>query len=160
MAFNIRCSYYLLELSQRCCSAQPVENKKGFQWQSAGQRRACGSPSGGSDGQSLSARVAGLCHPSGRLPFHLALPARLSLTNAFLICLTGNWITTRSAALRMGRSGLCVTWKCCKYSSYLLLVVGAQYLGSANVAAYLQAAAWCQDALVKRCLKIIHCDVL
>lgn len=43
MAFNIRCSYYLLELSQRCCFAQTVENKKGFLWQRAGQRRATAS---------------------------------------------------------------------------------------------------------------------
>lgn len=99
--------------------------------------------------------------PSGGFPCSpCAMPARLSLTNAFLICLTGNWITTRSAALRMGHSGLFVTWKCCKYSLYLLLVARAQCLGSTNVAAYLQAAAWCQDGLVKRCLKIIHCNVL
>lgn len=58
-----------------------------------------------------------------------------------LIYLTGNWITTRSAVLKMGHSGLCATWKCCKYSLYILLVARAQYLGITNVKAYLRAAA-------------------
>lgn len=123
---------------------------------------ACATARAGSDAQSLAFAFlpsrACLCHPFGSLL--LTLPARLSLTNAFLISLTGNWITTRSAVLRMGHLGLCVTWKCCKYSLYLWLVARARCLGSTNVAAYLRAAAWCQDGLVKKCLKIIHCDVL
>lgn len=153
MAFNIRCSYYLLELSQRCCSAQTDENKKGFlcRTQASGVRQRWPEPFPWRGRPLPPLREASLTPHPASTPL---------LTNAFLICLTGNWITTRSAVLKMGHLGLCVTWKCCKYSLYLLLVARAQYLGSTNVAAYLRAAAWCQDALVKRCLKIIHSDVL
>lgn len=68
-------------------------------------------------------KSSGLLHPA----------SSPSCSMACLICLTGNWITTRSAALKMGRSELYEIWKCCEYCWFLSLFLGASSLESGSV---------------------------
>lgn len=139
MAFNIRCSYYLLELSKGCYLHRQFRTKRDF---SSGTeaRMACDILKR----MSVFLRAFQLVQSELRRPFRRLLFTQRCWSPAFYLyssnLFTGNWITTRSAVLKMGHLGLSGTLKCCKYCSLLLLFwTGALCLGSANVEAYLLA---------------------